>query len=58
MRQIVQHMGTDLAEMLEAPVPSTQTRSLLIQTIYCLVLAGTERMSKLFQQTKQCEKNQ
>jgi len=58
MRQIVQHMGTDLAEMLEALVPSTQRRSLLIQTIYCLVLVGTERMSKLFQQTKQCEKNQ
>ncbi len=44
MRQIVQHMGTGLTEVLEAPVPSTQAGSLLIQTTCSLISAGTERM--------------
>jgi hypothetical protein len=58
MRQIVQHMGTSLTEVLEAPVPSTQAGTLLIQTTCSLISAGTERMSTLFLQINKCEKSQ
>ncbi len=44
MRQIVQHMGSGLTEVLEAPAPTAQAGSLLIQTTCSLISAGTERM--------------
>lgn len=56
MRQIVQHMGTGLTEVLEAPVPSTQAGSLLIQTTCSLISAGTERMLVGFGKASYLEK--
>lgn len=44
MRQVVQHMGSGLTEVLEAPMPSAQAGTLLIQTTCSLISAGTERM--------------
>jgi len=44
MRQIVQHMGSGLTEVLEAPMPAAQAGALLIQTTCSLISAGTERM--------------
>jgi threonine dehydrogenase-like Zn-dependent dehydrogenase len=44
MRQIVQHMGSGLTEVLEAPMPTAQAGALLIQTTCSLISAGTERM--------------
>ncbi len=44
MRQIVQHMGSGLTEVLEAPMPTAQSGALLIQTTRSLISAGTERM--------------
>lgn len=44
MRQIVQHMGSGLTEVLEAPMPTAQSGALLIQTTCSLISAGTERM--------------
>lgn len=44
MRQIVQHMGSGLTEVLEAPMPTVQAGALLIQTTCSLISAGTERM--------------
>lgn len=44
MRQVVQHMGSGLTEVLEAPMPTAQAGSLLIQTTHSLISAGTERM--------------
>jgi threonine dehydrogenase-like Zn-dependent dehydrogenase/predicted dehydrogenase len=44
MRQIVQHLGTGLTELLEAPQPSVQAGTILIQTTSSLISAGTERM--------------
>lgn len=56
MRQIVQHMGTGLTEVLEAPVPSTQAGSLFIQTTCSLISAGTERMLVGFGKASYLEK--
>ena len=44
MRQIVQHMGQGLTEVVEAPAPSLQAGSLLIASTVTLISAGTERM--------------
>lgn len=44
MRQIVQHMGSGLTEVLEAPIPTAQAGALLIQTTCSLISAGTERI--------------
>ena len=44
MKQIVQHMGSGLTEILEAPMPTGQPGALLIQTTCSLISAGTERM--------------
>lgn len=44
MRQILQHMGSGLTEVLEAPIPMVQTGTLLIQTTCSLISSGTERM--------------
>lgn len=44
MRQVVQHMGSGLTEVLEVPMPPSQPGSLLIQTKHSLISAGTERM--------------
>lgn len=44
MRQIVQHMGSGLTEVLEAPMPTCQAGTLVIQTTCSLISAGTERM--------------
>lgn len=44
MRQIVQHMGQGLTEIVEAPAPSLQTGSLIIASTVTLISAGTERM--------------
>lgn len=44
MRQIVQHMGSGLTEVLEAPMPKAQAGRVLIQTTRSLISAGTERM--------------
>lgn len=44
MRQIVQHMGQGLTEIVDAPAPSLQTGSLLIASTVTLISAGTERM--------------
>lgn len=44
MRQVVQHMGSGLTEVLEAPMPAAQSGTLLIQTTRSLISAGTERM--------------
>lgn len=56
MRQIVQHMGIGLTEVLEAPVPSAQAGSLLIQTTCSLISAGTERMLVGFGKASYLEK--
>ena len=44
MRQIVQHMGQGLTEIVEAPAPSLQSGSLIIASSVTLISAGTERM--------------
>lgn len=44
MRQIVQHMGQGLTEIVEAPAPSLQAGSLIIASTVTLISAGTERM--------------
>lgn len=44
MRQIVQHMGQGLTEIVEAPAPSLQSGSLIIASTVTLISAGTERM--------------
>jgi predicted dehydrogenase/threonine dehydrogenase-like Zn-dependent dehydrogenase len=44
MQQVVQHMGSGLTEVLEAPMPNAQAGTLLIQTTCSLISAGTERM--------------
>jgi predicted dehydrogenase/threonine dehydrogenase-like Zn-dependent dehydrogenase len=44
MYQIVQHMGSGITELLEAPSPICNKNSLLIQTTCSLISAGTERM--------------
>lgn len=44
MRQIVQHMGQGLTEIVEAPAPSLQAGSLVITSTVTLISAGTERM--------------
>jgi len=44
MRQIVQHMGQGLTEIVEAPAPSLQSGALLIASTVTLISAGTERM--------------
>lgn len=44
MRQIVQHMGHGLTEIVEAPAPSLQAGSLIIASTVTLISAGTERM--------------
>lgn len=44
MRQIVQHMGSGLTEVLDAPSPKCQKSSILIETKSSLISAGTERM--------------
>lgn len=44
MRQIVQHMGQGLTEIVEAPAPSLQRGSLIIASTVTLISAGTERM--------------
>lgn len=44
MRQIVQHMGQGLTEIVEAPAPSLQSGSLIITSTVTLISAGTERM--------------
>ena len=44
MRQVVQHMGSGLTEVLESPMPTAQSGALLIQTTRSLISAGTERM--------------
>lgn len=56
MKQIVQHMGTGLTEVLEAPVPSNQAGSLFIQTTCSLISAGTERMLVGFGRASYLEK--
>ena len=56
MRQIMQHMGTGLTEVLEAPVPLVQPGSLLIQTTCGLISAGTERMLVDFGKASYVEK--
>lgn len=42
MRQIIQHMRTGLTELLESPLPSVQSGTMLIQTTRSLISAGTE----------------
>ena len=44
MKQLVQSMMNGEMELEEVPVPSTNSRSLLIRTEYSLVSLGTERM--------------
>lgn len=44
MRQIVQHMGQGLTEIVDAPAPSLQSGSLIIASTVTLISAGTERM--------------
>jgi threonine dehydrogenase-like Zn-dependent dehydrogenase/predicted dehydrogenase len=56
MRQIVQHMGTGLTELLEAPQPSVQAETILIQTTRSLISAGTERMLVDFGKASMLEK--
>ncbi len=40
----MQHMGTGLTELLDAPLPSAQLGTMLVQTTHSLISAGTERM--------------
>jgi predicted dehydrogenase/threonine dehydrogenase-like Zn-dependent dehydrogenase len=56
MRQIVQHMDTGLTELLEAPQPSVQAGTILIQTTRSLISAGTERMLVDFGKASMLEK--
>ena len=48
MRQIVQHMGSGLTEVLEAPAPTAQAGSLLIQTTCSLISAGSFELNAHF----------
>ncbi len=56
MRQVVQHLGTGLTEVLEVPMPSARPGSLLIQTRCSLISAGTERMLVGFGKASYLEK--
>lgn len=44
MKQIVQHMGSGVTEILEAPAPDVRPGTVLIKTTRTLISAGTERM--------------
>jgi predicted dehydrogenase/threonine dehydrogenase-like Zn-dependent dehydrogenase len=44
MRQVMQHMGVGLTELVTAPAPTAGKDSLLINTSVSLISAGTERM--------------
>jgi len=44
MKQVVQHLGTGVTELIEAPMPAVQPGSVLIRTTTTLISAGTERM--------------
>lgn len=56
MRQIVQHMGQGLTEIVEAPAPSLQAGSLIIASTVTLISAGTERMLVDFGRANMIEK--
>ena len=44
MKQVVQHLGSGVTELIEAPVPVVQPGTVLVQTTRTLISAGTERM--------------
>ena len=56
MRQIVQHMGKGMTELVEAPSPSVQAGSLVVASTVTLISAGTERMLVDFGQANMIEK--
>lgn len=56
MKQILQHLGTGVTELVDVPAPRVATGQLLIRTTRSLISAGTERMLVDFGKANPIEK--
>lgn len=56
MKQIVQHLGSGITEIIEVPLPSNQPGHLVIKTSHSLISSGTERMLVEFSRSNLLQK--
>lgn len=56
MKQVIQHLGTGITELVEVPCPQPKKGHILIRTRFSLVSVGTERMLVEFSRASLIEK--